>query len=235
MSVRFTVLMLATLLPLAAGAQSAPAKTAAKPAPAKPAATSAPAPAPAPAAAASQTFTYNDELHRDSVTFMLEGPLEVINGVSNQLKGAVVVQNGKASGRFTVPTKSLRTGNDLRDEDMMNDRWLDADKNPDIILEFKDVALPEALEPQKPLKVQTTGKFTIRGMTREEPVEVTAVLFKESPETKNRAPGDLLRLRAKFHIPIEAYGMKRTKALILKVGENAEVAVDAWGSTQFKL
>jgi hypothetical protein len=29
--------------------------------------------------------------------------------------------------------------------------------------------------------------------------------------------------------------MKRTKALILKVGENAEVAVDAWGSTQFKL
>jgi polyisoprenoid-binding protein YceI len=216
MSVRSTVLMLATLLPLVAGAQSAPAKS-------------------APAAAASQTFTYNDELHRDTVNFMLEGPLEVINGVSNQLKGTVTVQNGKASGRFTLPAKSLNTGNELRDADMINDRWLDADKNPDIIFEFKDVQLPEALEPNKPLKVQTTGKFTIRGVTREEPVEVITTLFKESAETKSRAPGDLLRLRAKFHIPIEAYGMKRTKALILKVGENADVSVDAWGSTQFKL
>ena len=52
-------------------------------------------------------------------------------------------------------------------------------------------------------------------------MEVTAVLFKESAETKNRAPGDLLRLRAKFHIPIENYGLKRTEALVLKVGELA--------------
>ncbi|MFL5349598.1 MAG: YceI family protein [Hyalangium sp.] len=218
MSVRSAVLILATLLPLAVGAQSAPAKTPA-----------------APAASASQTFTYNDELHRDTVTFMLDGPLEVINGLSNQLKGSVTVQNSKASGRFTVPAKSIKTGNDLRDEDLLNDRWLDAEKTPDVIFEFKDVQLPEALEPNKPVKVQTKGNFTIRGVTREEPVEVTAVLFKESAETKNRAPGDLLRLRAKFRIPIEAYGMKRTKALILKVGEVADVAVDAWGSTQFKL
>jgi polyisoprenoid-binding protein YceI len=224
MSIRSTLVMLAALLPLAAGAQSAPAK----PAPAQ----SAPA---KPAASTSQTFTYNDDLHRDTVSFMIEGPLEVINGLSNQLKGSVTVQNGKVSGRFTVPDKSIKTGNDIRDSDLLNERWLDAEKSPEIILEFKDVALPEALEPSKPLKVQTQGKFTIRGVTREEPIEVTAVLFKASDETKFRAPGDLLRLRAKFHIPIEAYGMKRTKALILKVGEVADVSVDAWGSTEFKL
>ena len=60
-------------------------------------------------------------------------------------------------------------------------------------------------------------------------------IFKESAETKNRAAGDLLRVRAKFRIPLEAYGIQRTEALLLKVAEVAEVSVDAWGSTQFKL
>jgi polyisoprenoid-binding protein YceI len=219
MSVRSTVLMLAALLPLAASAQFPSVKSA----------------RPDAAPAAGQTFIYNDDIHRDTVTFMLEGPLEVINGLSNQVKGTVAVKNGKAEGKFSVPVSSLKTGNETRDGHLQNDRWLDAAKNPDILFEFKDLALPAPLENGKPVKVQTMGKFTIHGVTREEPVEVTAIYFKESAETKNRAPGDLLRLRAKFRIPIEAYGIKRTEALILKVGENADVSVDAWGSTQFKL
>ncbi|MDY7229742.1 YceI family protein [Hyalangium rubrum] len=188
-----------------------------------------------PPAAAAQTFTFNDPGSRDTVALMLDAPLEVINGLSNALKGTVVVQGTKATGRLTVPVNTLKTGNETRDGHLQNDRWLDAAKHPDIIFEFKDIALPAALEPGKPLKLQTKGKFTIRGVTREEPVEVTAMLFKESAETKNRATGDLLRLRAKFRIPLEAYGIKRTEALLLKVGEVAEVTVDAWGSTQFKL
>jgi hypothetical protein len=72
-------------------------------------------------------------------------------------------------------------------------------------------------------------------VTREEPVEVTATMLKESADTKKRAPGDLLRVRAKFQIPLEAYKINRTGALILKVGEVADVSVDAWGSTQLKL
>ena len=42
-------------------------------------------------------------------------------------------------------------------------------------------------------------------------------------------------MRAKFQIHLEAYKINRTGALILKVAEVAEVSVDAWGSTQFKL
>jgi polyisoprenoid-binding protein YceI len=210
MLARHAVLMVAALLPLVGSAQ----QTAASPA---------------------QTFIFNDPQGRDTVTMMLDAPLEVINGVSNSIKGTAVVQGTKASGRFAVPVKSLKTGNDSRDEDMLEPRWLDATKTPEIIFEFKDVVLPAALEPGKPVKVQTKGTFTLRGQTREEPVEVTATLLKESKETKFRAPGDLLRVRAKFRIPLEAYGIKRTEALILKVGEVAEISVDTWGSTQFKL
>ncbi|MBN1205101.1 MAG: YceI family protein [Myxococcaceae bacterium] len=211
MSVRRAVLMLAALLPLTVGAQATPASSSA------------------------YTFVFNDHSHRDTIAFVLDAPLEVINGLSNEVKGTVVVKEGKASGKFTLPVKSIKTGNETRDGHLQNDRWLDAAKFPEIILEFKDVALPAALEPGKPLKVQARGRFTVHGVTREEPVEVTASYFKESAETKNRAPGDLLRVRAKFRIPLEAYGIRRTEALILKVGETADVSVDAWGSTQFKL
>jgi polyisoprenoid-binding protein YceI len=211
MSARFAVLCLVSLLPLAAGAQKAPAGN------------------------TKQTFVFNDDNHRDTVTFMLDAPLEVINGLSNSIKGSVTVEGTTVSGKFAVPVSSIKTGNETRDGHLQNEKWLDAAKYPDIIVELKDVKLPAALEPGKPAKVQTKGKFTIHGVTREEPVEVTAFYMKESTETKNRAPGDLLRVRAKFQIPLEAYKINRTGALILKVAEIADVSVDAWGSTQFKL
>ncbi len=186
-------------------------------------------------AAPAQTFVFNDPNGRDTVAFMLDAPLEVINGLSNQVRGRVEVKGNQASGKFQVPVASLKTGNETRDEHLRNDRWLDSAKSPDIVFEFANLALPAALEPGKPVKVKGKGRFTVRGVTREEPVEVTATYLKESGETKHRAAGDLLRVRAKFQLPLEAYGIKRTEALVLKVGETAEVSVDAWGSTQFKL
>lgn len=210
MSVRLAALCLVALLPLAAGAQSAPAS-------------------------AKQTFFFNDDQNRDTVTFMLDAPLEVINGLSNQVRGSVTVENNKASGKLYVPVSSIKTGNETRDGHLQNDKWLDAAKYPDIIVEFKDLALPGPLETGKPVKLKTQGKFTIHGVTREEPVEVTAFYMKESADTKKRAAGDLLRVRARFQIPLEAYKINRTGVLILKVAEVADVAVDAWGSTQYKL
>ncbi|MBU8897595.1 YceI family protein [Corallococcus sp. M34] len=184
---------------------------------------------------AARSFIFNDPNHRDTVMFVLDAPLEVINGLSNDIHGRVDVQGTKVSGKFQVPVRSLKTGNDTRDGHLQNDRWLDAQKYPDIVFEFKDVVLPAAPEVGKPLKVKAKGQFTVHGVTREEPVEVTATFFQETAETRNRAAGELLRVRAKFQIPLEAYGVKRTEALVLKVGETAEVSIDAWGSTQFKL
>ncbi|RUO87647.1 YceI family protein [Corallococcus sp. AB018] len=185
-------------------------------------------------AASDKHFVFRDPNSRDTVMFVLDAPLEVINGLSNQVTGRVDVQGQKASGRFQVPVKSIKTGNETRDGHLQNDRWLDAAKHPDIVFEFKDVTLPAPLANAKPVVLKTKGTFTIHGITREEPVEVTATYLQETAETKNRAAGELLRVRAKFQIPLEAYGIQRTEALLLKVGERAEVTVDAWGSTQFK-
>ncbi len=127
---------------------------------------------------------------------------------------------------------TIRTGNSSRDADLRNDKWLDAKKHPFITFKFQDVALPGPLEAGKPVQVRARGQFTIRGVTREEPVDATAVFLPESDETKHRHAGDLLRVRARFRIELEAYDIRTRRLIVLKVGERADVTVDAWGSTK---
>lgn len=182
-----------------------------------------------------QVFRFNDKNARDTVSFSLHAPFERINGLSNTITGEVRVEKDKVSGAFRVPVNSIKTGNSLRDEHLQNDRWLDAEKHPDILFTFNDVKLPSELKPGQEVKLTAEGEFTIHGIKRKEQVEVTGTWFKESEETKFRAPGDLLHLTASFKIPIEQYGIKRTQALLLKVGDTANVSVDAWGSTRFEL
>lgn len=188
-----------------------------------------------PVLAGAQTFRFNDPNGRDTVSFVLSAPFERINGLSNALTGEVQVEKDVVRGAFWVPVKSLKTGNGLRDEHLANDRWLDAARHPDLLFTFAGLKLPGALEPGKPVKLTVQGEFTIRGVKKMEPVEIEATWHRESELTRSRAPGELLHVAATFQIPIEAYGIQRTRALLLKVGDVAKVSVDAWGSTQLKL
>lgn len=186
-----------------------------------------------PALVSAQSFTFNDPNSRDTVAFVLDAPLETINGLSNTLNGKLTVAGDKVSGELRVPVKSIKTGNGIRDGHLQNDRWLDAAKHPDIVVTFKDVALASKLEDGKPVTVDAKAKFTVRGVALEHPVKATLTYMKESDVTKIRAAGDLLRVRAKFAVPLEKHGIKRDGPLLLKVGEVAEVSADAWGSTKF--
>lgn len=186
-----------------------------------------------PTVSLAQSYRFNDKLQRDTVNFVLNAPFERINGLSNALAGEVVVEKGSVSGSFRVPVKSLRTGIALRDEHLLGERWLHAEKHPEIVFSFKDLKLPAAMEPGKPVQLSAEGEFTVRGVKRTEKVQVTATLFKESEQTRFRAEGDLLHLTAEVKLPIESYGIQRTQALLLKVGDVANVTVDAWGSTRF--
>ncbi len=178
------------------------------------------------------TFKFNDPRNRDTVTFMLDAPLETINGLSNWMNGQVSLDGQTLSGELRVPVNTIKTGNSTRDGHLQNESWLSGAKHPDIVATFKDVKIPAPLESGKPQTFPAKASFTIRGQTFEEPVTVTTLLLTESEETKNRLDGDLLRIKAKFQIPLEKYGIKRERALILKVAETAEVSVDAWGSTK---
>ncbi len=179
-------------------------------------------------AVAGNSFNFKDENGRNSVRFTLDAPLEVINGLSNDIEGSLQLEGKTFSGSLAVPVASISTGIKLRDEHMQSERWLNAKKTPKILFHFKNAVAP-SFEDQKPKTGTLKGSFTINGVTREETVSYTATWFKESDSTKSRGKGDLLVVRAKAKLRLEDYGIKRDSMVVLKVGEFAEVTVDLVG------
>ena len=94
-----------------------------------------------PGLASAQVRTFRVE-SGSRATFVSEAPLETINGVTSRVTGELRVNTaslGSTTGTFTIPTNSLRTGIDLRDEHLQSSTWLDASANPNITFEITRV------------------------------------------------------------------------------------------------
>ena len=109
---------------------------------------------------------------KSRVTFVSDAPLETMTGKSSKVTGTITVDPAditKTTGSFKVPVVSLRTDNELRDEHLQGDGWLDAKKNPNIHFEITEVVVGKKdareLKKNKDTKVQVKGKFTAHGIT----------------------------------------------------------------------
>jgi polyisoprenoid-binding protein YceI len=178
------------------------------------------------------SYKFDDPNHRDTVTFELDAPFETINGITNTVVGEVTISGGKASGEFHVPVDTLKTGNDARDGHLKSETWLDAAKNPNIILKFKDIPVPE-LADSKPVKIHGTGLFTIHGVEKPQNLDLEVTYFKESETTHAKFEhGDALRVKGTVDVPLADYKIERTQHVLLKVGDTAHVKVDLIGNQQ---
>jgi polyisoprenoid-binding protein YceI len=184
-----------------------------------------------PARAQDGTYQFADSHKRNSVSFILDAPLETIQGLSNDVEGQVTIAKGVASGELKVPVASLRTGNATRDTHLRGAQWLDADKHPHIVFRFSGAAVPADLATGTPTPVEIQGTFVIRGKAHAQPVKLKVIFLKESVHTRQRLPGDLLRLRGKVPVKLTDFGIQRGN-LVLKVGEVAEVRFDMFGSSK---
>jgi len=83
------------------------------------------------------------ERERSLARFVSESGIEKFNGETKEIAGYVVVSDlsaalkGEAApkfaaGAFRVACESIKTGIALRDEHMLGDEWLDAERHPDI-------------------------------------------------------------------------------------------------------
>jgi polyisoprenoid-binding protein YceI len=177
------------------------------------------------------TYKFQDPNNRNTVSFMLDAPLETINGLTNQIEGSVTLSGGTASGEFRVPVASIRTGNRSRDGHLASDKWLDASKNPHIVFKFNGARVPASLASGEWTAIDVDGSFAIHVVTKPVKLKINASYLKESEHTKARLPGNLLRIRGKFSIRLADYGVKRG-GLVLKVGEVADVRFDFFGNNK---
>lgn len=179
-----------------------------------------------------KTFNFTDKGKRNQASFFSTTPLEDITGLTNDINGKVsfnVNDIKSLKGELSVSTASIKTGIDLRDEHLRDADWLDADKYPNIkftITEVKDVKILA----DNRLQIKFSGDFTLKGVTKTITGDATLTYLVESEQTKQRAPGDLLGVQAKFKVNLSDFGVKN-KVIGQKVAEVVEVSVNMVGSS----
>ena len=155
-------------------------------------------------------------------TFVSDAPLETMTGTSKKITGTLSVDPTditKTTGTFKVPVTSLRTGNDLRDEHLQGDGWLDAKKTPTIQFQITEVVLGKKDGPElkegKDRKVEVKGKFTAHGVTK--PVTAKGTV---------KWSGQELRIKADFTVALEDHDVSVPSIVRLKVANDIAVSVD---------
>jgi len=178
-----------------------------------------------------QTFNFQDKKGRNQATFFSTTPLEDVTGLSNDVKGKVTLNVSdikSLKGSISIGTASLKTGIDLRDEHLRSRNWLDAENYPEITFTIKKVSDINVIADNK-LEAKVTGDFSAHGVTKEVVADVTMTYLDESEHTKQRAPGDLLGVQAKFNIVLSDYDVENM-IVGQKVSDNIEVSVNIVGS-----
>lgn len=182
-------------------------------------------------ASGEQTFNFEDKYGRNQTSFFSTTPLEDITGLSNVVKGKVTfnVSDIKTlKGTVSISSASLKTGIDLRDEHLRSENWLDAASYPEITFVIKKVGDVKVSADNK-LETKITGDFSVHGVTKEVVVDVTMTYLDASEQTKQRAPGDLLGVQAKFYIVLSDYDVENM-IVGQKVADSIEINVNIVGS-----
>ena len=186
-------------------------------------------------ATGSQVFNFEDKNGRNQVTFFSATPLEDITGTANGISGTVtfdVANFAKTlNGSLIVKVASMNSGIELRDQHLKGSNWLNADKFPDIVFTIKEVTNVKKSDSNK-FEFKVKGDFKMHGVTKEVVAEAEATYLDESEQTKKRALGDLLGIRAKFNVKLSEFGVNN-QLVGNKVAENIEVSVNIVGSNKY--
>jgi polyisoprenoid-binding protein YceI len=148
-----------------------------------------------------------------------------MEGTTDKVSGMLTVDPtdiSKTTGKFKVPVTSLDTDNDLRDEHLQGDGWLDAKNSPYLHFEITEVLLGKksasALKEGKDTKVQVKGNFTAHGITK----PVTA-------NGKVKWSGNEIQIKADFPVLLTDHNISVPSIVRLKVANEIQVSVDLRG------
>lgn len=160
--------------------------------------------------AASQNFDFKDPKGVNNAVFLLDAPLESINGTANGVSGTVAFDAANPAslkGRIVVESASLHLPNPMMKEHMHGKDWLDVANHKEITFEAAKVA--NVKKNGDDTTADVTGKFTLKGVTREVtvPVRLSYLKDKLGARTNGRMQGDLLVIRSTFEIKRSDFGV----------------------------
>lgn len=172
------------------------------------------------------------------VYFESDAPIENIKGQSNAVVGFAVLSKDKpgalAAGEWHLPIKSMKTGIKTRDEHMAGKDWLDAELQPDIVVQVLGVEDLKETKKSAAFSSYTmtlVADLSIHGVTRKIKIpDTTVTLLNESEATRKIAPGNLMAVRAKFEVTLADYKVSHP-VVGSKVARTVSLDVSLYHST----
>ncbi|MBD5777985.1 YceI family protein [Pelagicoccus sp. NFK12] len=146
-------------------------------------------------------FDLEDPKGVNNIVFLLDAPLESINGTATGITGSVSFDPAhpeKTSGKLVVAVDSLSVANPKMVEHMMGGKWLDQANHPTITFELK--GLTNVSQDGSKVKGTAKGVMTIKGVSKEMDVPVSLSYLKGKLADRQRTPGDILVIRSNFSV-----------------------------------
>ena len=153
-------------------------------------------------------FDFRDPKKVNNVVFLMDAPLESINGTATGVSGTVSFDPAKpaaTTGKIVLATSSLHVDNPVMKKHMLDEGWMHVSKFPTI--EFVAGKMTEVKTSGTTITGTIDGKLTVKGDTKKVSVPVRLTYLKGMLIKRNRVPGDLLVLRSDFTIKRSDYGI----------------------------
>lgn len=164
-------------------------------------------------------YIYRLDTEASEVTFVLDAFLHKVHGSFAVSEAEIRFDpaTGEASGEIIADATSGDTGNKKRDRDMHR-KVLESEEYPRIVLEVLGFRGDVSLD--APSEIELDARFRIHA--DEHPLSL--------PVRLEPTEGDRLRAETSFVVPYVEWGMKNPSTLLLRVGKEVTVTIDALGT-----
>lgn len=184
-----------------------------------------------------QHFEIRDLTQRNLMAFVSDAPLEKMIAQCHLLRGWVEVNPQQISegikGEIELDTRSCETGSGIRDL-LLQEKILDIKQYPlakiQIVKWVKELSgtLTEKADEKRSveLAIDYRGKIT----TMEAPIKLS--YFLEGEKTKNRLPGNLLKISSQVELGLSSLGITIPEDLKQTLSSKLEVIFDSVGTSK---
>jgi polyisoprenoid-binding protein YceI len=182
--------------------------------------------------AGAKRVTLNDAIRPNQFEWLSDAPMEKIKGSAPGVTGTFTIDPAKLAeitGKISVPVKTMKTGNPLRDRHLADKDWLDAASFPNITYDIKKTTVRKVEAGKAELMAE--GTFTLHGVGKEMSIPVT-LQWKNAGADTARVPGDWVKISVKFNVKLGDFKVVGKSGVVgKKVGDTIAVTGTLYGHT----
>lgn len=174
-------------------------------------------------------FDLKDPKGVNNIVFLLDAPLESINGTATGITGSVSFDPAHpeaTAGKIVVAVDSFSVANPKMVEHMMGDKWLAADKHPTVTFELTSIS--DVKSSGGKVNGMAHGVMTIKGKSKEMTAPISLSYLKGKLADRQKTPGDILVIRSNFKVLRSDFGVN-AGSMEDKVSDEVELRLSLGG------